>query len=63
MYKAQVTSSDDGIMKDYIGMRATSFKERYSNHKKSFNIPKYSKETALSNYIWDVKRKGKDYTV
>ena len=33
IYKAQVTSPDDGVTKEYIGMTATTFKERYANHK------------------------------
>ena len=48
VYKAEVTTRDNGEVKEYIGMTANSFKERYNNHKKSFNISKYEKETELS---------------
>jgi hypothetical protein len=36
VYKAMVTT-DDGNTKEYIGMTANPFKERYANHKTSFN--------------------------
>ena len=35
-------------LKEYIEMTATSFKERYNNHRKSFNLVQYDKETELS---------------
>ena len=46
-YKAEVKTRDNGEVKEYIRMTANSFKERHNNHKKSFNIPKYEKETEL----------------
>ena len=55
IYKAVVTSLDDGLKKEYIGMTANSFKERYRNHKKYFNLIRYEKETELSKYIWELK--------
>ena len=38
---------------DYVGMTTTSFKKRFSNHKKSFRHEDYKHETTLSTYIWD----------
>ena len=55
IYKAQVTSPDDGVTKEYIGMTATTFKERYANHKKSFKFHRYKNDTELSKYIWELK--------
>ena len=64
VYKAVVTSLDDGLKKEYIGMTAAnSFKERYRNHKKSFNIIRYEKETELSEYIWELKFKEKAFAI
>ena len=36
MNKAEVSSVDDGSIKEYIGMTSNEFKERYRNHQKSF---------------------------
>ena len=51
IYKAEVSTVDDGERKNYIGMTANQFKQRYNNHTKSFPDKCYSKETELSNYI------------
>ena len=39
----------------YKGSCETSFKKRYSNHKKSFNILFYKHDTKLSMEYWNVK--------
>ena len=63
MYKAEVTPLDDGQTKEYIGMTATTFKERYGNHKKSLKNVRYEKETELSSYIWKFKRSDRDFSI
>lgn len=63
VYKAEVTSLDDGQTKEYIGMTATTFKERYGNHKKSLKNVRYEKETELSSYIWKLKRSDRDFSI
>ena len=35
----------------------TSFKKRYSNRKKSFNVPLYKHDTKLSAEHWNLKKK------
>ena len=52
VYKATVESKEkkNAI---YIGSTTTSFKKRYSNHKKSFNHERYKNDTTLSTYIWN----------
>ena len=45
VYQAEVKTKDNNDIKTYIGMTATTFKERYRNHKKSFNDIKYENET------------------
>ena len=45
-----VTTTDDGNTKEYIGMTANPFKERYPNHKTSFNLYNHSSDTKLSKY-------------
>ena len=63
VYQAEITSTDAGEAKTYIGMTGGSFKKRYANHKKSINNPRYSSETELSKYIWDLKKKKQDFTI
>ena len=39
------------------GSCETSLKKRYSNHKKSFNVPLYKLDTKLSRQYWNLKMK------
>ena len=41
----------------YKGSFRTSFKKRYSNHKKSFNLHLYKHDTKLSTEYWNLKIK------
>ena len=50
-------------VKQYIGMTASTFKERYNNHKKSFKNPLYQNETELSKYLWKLKETKKEFSV
>ena len=61
VYKASV-KSDDGE-KYYVGLAATEFKERYRNHKSSFNNTVKRKATELSKYVWRLTDEGKPYTI
>ena len=63
VYAAEVKSNNGNETKRYIGMTANPFKSRFNNQKKSFNHIKYEKETELLKYIWDLKRKNKDFTI
>ena len=57
VYKAKVTSSNQNYQeKVYFGSCETTFKKRFSNHKKSFNLNEYKNETKLSNEIWRIKK-------
>ncbi len=49
--------------KHYIGMTASTFKERYRNHIKSFNHKRYSNDTELSKYIWKLKDNKQDFDI
>ncbi|PIK42409.1 hypothetical protein BSL78_20735 [Apostichopus japonicus] len=61
IYRADVTTGDD--TKSYIGLSSGPFKQRYSNHSKSFRHERYEKETELSKHIWDLKRKGAPFVL
>jgi hypothetical protein len=58
-----VTTTDDGNTKEYIGMTANPFKERYANHKTSFNLYNHSSDTKLFKYVWSLKRSGRNYNI
>ena len=47
VYKAKVTSSNQNHHENVY----FSFKKRFPNHKKSFNLNEYKNETELSNEI------------
>jgi hypothetical protein len=61
VYEATVSTTNTNTK--YIGLTGGNFKERYRNHKKSFQNEKYKKETELSKYIWGLKQKKIQYTV
>ena len=63
IYQANVTTTDGTNTKQYIGMAANSFKQRYSNHLKSFRNEKYAKQMELSKHIWDLKRKNMPFSL
>ena len=45
----------DNKRKTYIGVTATTFKDRYRSHEKSFDNIKYKNDTVLSKYVWNFK--------
>ena len=61
VYKAEVMST--GMTASYIGRAANSFKERYTNHKLSFNNLKYECNTSLSKHIWGLNKINEPFTI
>ena len=53
VYDCCVTSSQPE--KIYFGLAERKWKQRYCNHKQSFNHKRYSLETTLSSYVWHLK--------
>ena len=39
----------------YLGASVTAFKLAFGNHKNSFNVEKYKKDTKLSEEYWRIK--------
>ena len=60
VYNAVVNTS---TTKNYFGTCEKSFKERYNNHTSSFKNRSRQKSTELSNYIWELKENGENYTI
>ena len=64
IYKATVTTPRLDTKKTYIGLTEGPWKQRYSQHKSSFNNRKYEQNTTLSKFIWNEKRQtGTEPTV
>ena len=51
------TGVDDTILGVYYGC-TDNFKNRYGNHKKSFNHEIYSNDSDLSKFIWSKREEG-----
>ena len=63
MYEAKVSAVNRNE-KLYLGLTATTFKERHSNHKSDFKLSSRRYSTKLSGYIWELKEDGiKDYSI
>ena len=59
IYKATVKT--DNTTKIYIRSTSTISKDRYWNHKARFNNKQKRYSTELSNYLWQLKDKDKNY--
>ena len=42
----------------YLGSCETTFKDRFGNHKKSFNHLKHKNDTELSKKFWEIKKRN-----
>ena len=59
IYRAKITWNK--ITKQYLGSTANTFKQRYRNHKSSFNNINKRHTTELANYIWNLTNKNTYY--
>ena len=59
VYKATITCNERSYSVNiYIGITEATFKKRYSNHKRSFNLPAYENDTELLKEFWKIKRRS-----
>ena len=49
--------------KEYRGKCSTTWKERYGNHSEAFSNDDYENDTALSEEVWNIKRKDGQCTI
>ena len=56
---SNVTNNLGDEYKYYLGLAETTFKERYSNHKSSFNNENSKNSTELSKYVWSLRENNK----
>ena len=61
VYQAEVTAPGKPKEK-YVGIAATTWKERHGNHTASFKHKEKQRNTKLSGYIWSLKEEKQDYT-
>ena len=59
IYQADATNNLDDEYKYYLGLAETTFKERYTNHKSSFNNENSKNSTELSKYVWSFRENNK----
>ena len=59
VYQVDVTNNLDDEYKFYLGLVETTFKERYTNHKSSFNNENSKNSTELSKYVWSLRENNK----
>ena len=62
IYKATV-ETEGGDKMSYIGSTGTSFKTRFSNHKRSFANVKQANSTTLAKHIWHLKMNKIKHTI
>lgn len=64
LYEAEVSSTEpDSPIEPYVGITEPEFKTRLNNHNKEFNNEQYANATQLSKKVWEIKRKGFDFSV
>ena len=57
IYEANIDCDIGGYkQKCYLGSCETTFKDRFGNHKKSFNHLKHKNDTELSKEFWEIKK-------
>ena len=60
-YKATV-ETDAGV-KEYTGLTATAFKQRFYNHQQSLRDARYQNSTALSKDVWSLKSNNVNFVI
>ena len=61
VYKAEVTTREG--MKEYLGQASNTFKFRYNGHTDSFRNEHKEKDTTLSKYLWQLKRREEEHEI
>ena len=60
LYKCVVSATEKSKENVYIGVAAADWKHRYYDHLMSFKNQKHKNETALSIFIWELKKPTKE---
>ena len=64
IYNAQITTTDNKTTpRNYIGLTKGTFKQRFNQHKITFQHRKYTNNTELSKYIWQLKDNSINFNI
>ena len=63
IYEGKVTNHTDNIIRPYVGLTSTQFKERLGVHNQGFKHRKYSKSCELTKHIWELKDGNKQFSI
>ena len=63
IYKANVTTDKDNTGKNFIELTEGTFKQRYTQHKLSFQNRKYANRTELAKHIHKLKDNEENYKI
>ena len=57
IYKCKVSPTTTTKQRSYLGLAEGECKQRYHNHKQSFRNARHQNDKALSDYLWELKKK------
>ena len=60
MYKCVVSATENSEEHVYIGAAEGDWKQRYYNYTMSFRNQKHKNDTALSTFLWELKKSTKE---
>ena len=60
VYKCVVSATEKSKEHVYIGVTEDGWKQRYYNHTMSFRNQKHKNDTALSTFLWELKKSTKE---
>ena len=63
VYEAAVEEEESALVKKYFGQTMRPFKLRYYEHTQAIRTESSPHSTALSNYIWKLKKAGKNFKI
>ena len=63
VYEAEVTTESTQEKKVYYGQTSGNFKKRYYEHKSAMNNENSAQATALSRYVWKLKKANKNFSI
>ena len=63
VYQADVTEETSGAVKTYFGQTLRPFKQRYYEHTQSMRNESSAHATALSKYVWKLKKANKKFKI
>ena len=61
VYKATIKTEEE--QKEYTGLTATTFKQRFNSHQQSMRDRKYQHSTALSKHVWALKDNSNKFSI